>query len=69
MIYDLQSTSRRHQREAALVPGEVPSQVATEEERPQEFVLRAVDSECSSAFTHTLRGAYTYTPRCNRGRF
>lgn len=60
-----QSTPRCHQREATLVFGEVPTEVAAEEERAQGAqLLRAVtrpeepscarNSECSSAFTHTL---------------
>lgn len=52
----MQPASRRHQREAALVLGEVQAEVAPQEERPQELVLRAVGpvGESSSAFTHTL---------------
>lgn len=50
-----QPASRRHQRQAAIVPREVPAEVASQEERAQEQLLRAVSlhSEPSSAFTHT----------------
>lgn len=56
VVYCFQSASRRHQRQTTLVPGEVSSKVASQEERAQEQLLRAVTahSEPSSAFTHTL---------------
>lgn len=51
---DLQPATWCNQRKAALVLGEVPAKVASQEERAQELVLRAVArGECSSAFTHT----------------
>lgn len=37
-----QPTPRSHKREAALLPGEVPTEVSPEEERAQERLLRAV---------------------------
>lgn len=51
-----QPAARSHQRQATLVPREVPAEVAPQEERAEEQLLRAVEraaDEPSSAFTHT----------------
>lgn len=67
----LQSASRRYQREAALVLGEVPTEVAPEEERAQELMLRAVEGETRHrrhvsgpvrARNSEYSSAFTHTP-------